>query len=306
MGGQPGRGVALTPEPPAAPRRPEPGAAQCAAVRPARATDGPSDPRCPPRTQRTCRRPDHRPAGPRRRPSRANVSIVPLRVRILRRDAPRLHRMCSPGSTFDAGPRPHVRYAPGEHPPRAATGAGSEVADQDDAACLSTPAGVLARFVDGTTGEGNAGGVPAGVSRAGGRCPDCNKRASRRLAGAVLPRSVAGAAAKAGSGVHSAPVGRDSASREAGLLHGEQRRRRGADPAGRSRRDDAAWAGRRRAGRLVAGRGRPPRPGAWRGVGRCGAARVWRRPSAGTLSRVRGISSAQRRCCDAHGRCVSR
>jgi hypothetical protein len=81
----------------------------------------PIDPRCSPRTQRTCRRPDLCGAGPRRRPRRANVSIGCLRVRILRREAPRLHMLCSPRSTFDMGPRRHVRYAPGGHPPGSPT-----------------------------------------------------------------------------------------------------------------------------------------------------------------------------------------
>jgi len=115
--------------------RPEPPAA--------RATRGrPSDPRCPPRTQRTCRRPDLRPAGSRHvqagPPRRANVSIAPLRVRILcDREAPRLQMMCSPGSTSGVAPRSHVRDAPGSTRPASgapATGARPEVAGEDDAA----------------------------------------------------------------------------------------------------------------------------------------------------------------------------
>ena len=298
---------------------------------------GAGGPRCPPGTQRTCRRPDLCQAGPRRPPRRAIVSIGPLRVRILRREAPRLHRMCSPRSTFDVGPCPHIHYAPGEHPPR---GPGRMSSTK------TTPrvnSGRRTRLVRRWHNRGGQRG-----RRAGGRCPDCNKRASRQLAGALLPRFVAGAAAKAGSGAHSAPVGRDSAPREADLLHGEQRRhgsaRTGAAPGGaariRQRRGRAAagdslacasraqhrggsWSPARAPAATGGVAGRPaaaPSPMVMPGRSSArivgprdrrsgrqafGAPRVWRRPSTGTLDGVRGISSAQRRCGTRAG-CVSR
>jgi len=69
-----------------------------------------------------------------------------------------------------------------------------------------------------------AAAAPAGWAQVGG-CPDCNKQASRRLAGALLPRFVASAAAKAVSAERPAPHGPD-------LLGGTQRwrRRLGLDP----------------------------------------------------------------------------
>ena len=69
--------------------------------------------------------------------------------------------------------------------------------------------------------------VPA-EARVGRRCPGCNKRAPRQLAGARLPRSVARAATKAVSAERSTPHAPDLAPPSPDLLHGEQRRRKDA------------------------------------------------------------------------------